>query len=448
MSGPKVTIYTIKDRLRDLFREQLSCDAMCKEINRKLEEIKNMSKMFEDSDDRKELVESLNCLESVTNNKFREIQKKLNEHLVQTDSIKKNFQSVNRKLNEIRNIKTELYKLEGKIIEDSNRIIEYHKNENRKKIINYLNQNNDEDNEKNELTKEKITISDAFSELINAGNNISSSNDIKFNKFKNKIKSELENIKLQNMSKEIDNRIKNALLEIQRITTIPNLKNFYSVTCKKIFNEYDNYKKEFDDLICKYQTLSNMINIKSKNVGDFIDKTQIEDEINKINEIILKQREQEYIATCVDEVMRDMGYDLLGNRDITKKNGNHFKQELYKFDEKTAINITYSSNGQITMELGGVANEDRIPTNEEKEELIEGMECFCNKFPEFEERMAELGIIVNNRIRLTPISKEYATIINIDDYKGSLENDSIVGMGIPSEKFGGKQGKLNYRSNE
>ena len=115
--------------------------------------------------------------------------------------------------------------------------------------------------------------------------------------------------------------------------------------------------------------------------------------------------------------MKDMGYDLIGRREVRKKSGKQFKNELYQFGEGTAVNITYSPEGQISMELGGIAREDRIPTEEETTVLTQDMETFCGEFSEFEKRMKAKGVIVGNRIALMPPTADYAAIINVSDYE-------------------------------
>ena len=115
--------------------------------------------------------------------------------------------------------------------------------------------------------------------------------------------------------------------------------------------------------------------------------------------------------------MSDMGYDLIGAREVRKKSGKHFRNELFTFHEGTAVNITFSPDGQISMELGGLAREDRIPNPEETEMLIRDMQTFCSEFEEFEHRMLAKGIVVGNRIALSPPTAEYAAMINVNDYE-------------------------------
>ena len=113
--------------------------------------------------------------------------------------------------------------------------------------------------------------------------------------------------------------------------------------------------------------------------------------------------------------MIEMGYNLIGSRSVTKKNGKHFENELYLFDEGTAVNVTRSDEGQITMELGGLDKIDRIPTALESQRLCEDMDEFCVDYEEIEKRLVEKGIKVK-RISILPAEEQYAQIINVEDY--------------------------------
>lgn len=89
--------------------------------------------------------------------------------------------------------------------------------------------------------------------------------------------------------------------------------------------------------------------------------------------------------------MQDMGYDLIGTRDVKKRSGKQFRSELFTFREGTAINVTYSPDGQIAMELGGLSRQDYLPSPEETVSLTGDMETFCGEFAEFEKRLYEKG---------------------------------------------------------
>ena len=160
----------------------------------------------------------------------------------------------------------------------------------------------------------------------------------------------------------------------------------------------------------------------------------------------MRQQEQAYISDCVDEVMADMGYDLIGSREVRKKSGKRFRNELFTFNEGTAVNVTFSPDGQISMELGGLSREDRIPTSEETEILTHDMESFCGEFAEFERRMLAKGVVVGQRIALSPPTAEYAAIINVEDY--DISESTQISVMNASEKRRKQSEKKAMRRNE
>ena len=68
------------------------------------------------------------------------------------------------------------------------------------------------------------------------------------------------------------------------------------------------------------------------------------------------------------------------------------------------------------MEVGKTDTQDRIPESSESQSIVETMEAFCSDFAEIERRLAERGVILKNRIRLSPPVAEYAQVINVTDY--------------------------------
>ena len=150
----------------------------------------------------------------------------------------------------------------------------------------------------------------------------------------------------------------------------------------------------------------------------------IKAEITRLREKIAHDDEKAYISKCLDEVMKEMGYDVIGQREVTKKSGKHFKSELFSYADGTAVNVTIADNGHIAMELCGLDEVDRTPDLVESEKLCEHMETFCEDFSEIEQRLAEKGVILSGRIQRLPPSVEYAQILNISDYEisGAVEH--------------------------
>ena len=81
--------------------------------------------------------------------------------------------------------------------------------------------------------------------------------------------------------------------------------------------------------------------------------------------------------------------------------------------------------GKIAMELGGIDSTDRLPSSSEASKLEDEMAAFCDKFTEFEKRLAAKGIVCKNRVSHLPPKAEYAQIINTSDYDMKTEVDLI-----------------------
>ena len=190
-----------------------------------------------------------------------------------------------------------------------------------------------------------------------------------------------------------------------------------------------------------------------ENIGSENQKNRNEATVREKNEAAFRESyirsSQAYIADCVDEVMQDMGYDLIGRWQERRKNGRPFRNELYQFGEGTAVNITYSPEGQISMELGGITREDRRPTADETEVLTQEMRTFCSEFSEFERRMKEKGIIVGSRIALSPPTADHAAMINIRDYDtGAGRQITEMNAAAKRKKTGRAQGMIRRRISE
>lgn len=256
------------------------------------------------------------------------------------------------------------------------------------------------------------------------------------------------------LPESIIGEIRRAISALSKIDSDAYLSTFDAVTVKAIVKKIDSFKhgviekqKEYRTLCERYEALCAMAGETAMSLPySEISTERIIAETERLESLLIMQQEQAYISDCVDEVLTDMGYDLIGTREVQKKSGKHFRNELYTFDEGTAVNVTFSPDGQISMELGGLDHSDRVPTSDETEILTRNMENFCGAFAEFERRMLAKGVIVGSRIALSPPSAEYAAIINVDDYDVS-EHAQFSVMSI-SEKRRKQAAKKSIRSQE
>lgn len=225
--------------------------------------------------------------------------------------------------------------------------------------------------------------------------------------------------------------ISDAVSEMDEIQDEVFLKNFSALTvsplikrCKKFLSEYEECHEEFEKLYAEYAALCELHCYTAQEyLCEAASVEALKIEIQRIKETAVREHEQAYISDCLDEVMEEMGYTVLGRREVTKQNGKKFQNKLYTYGEGTAVNVTCSSDGKVAMELGGIDDADRLPDDGEASLLCDSMESFCDDFKEIEKRLLAKGVILAERIALLPPSAEYAQIINTSDYeiKGEAE---------------------------
>lgn len=241
---------------------------------------------------------------------------------------------------------------------------------------------------------------------------------------KEKIAIALNAVRQMNLNTELFDECKEIFNKAQQINSEDFMENYYAITitpfvkkCHQYEEQSKQFQEEFEELVSKYRFYSTYLELP---VVEFKFDIYIMDSLRKEVEELEKKyeylEEQKYIADSFDEVMKDMGYCVIGSSKVIKKSGRKFRNELYYFSEGTVINVTHAANGQITMELGGVDTCDREPNLSESSVLYKEMVEFCDEFHDVEKRLKEKGIILDSRISMLPPSEEYAQIINVNDY--------------------------------
>lgn len=205
-----------------------------------------------------------------------------------------------------------------------------------------------------------------------------------------------------------------------KITGTDFLENFCSMQVYPFVAECERYRErgeEYEQLLLEYRMLANETGEEPKRY-EFSEQAidDLKKDIAKLEKEIMFAEEQEYISEAIDDALEEMGYELVGDRNVVKKSGKRFRNELYLFDEGTAVNVTFADNGQISMELGALDVTDRAPTETEAADLANDMKEFCAEYADLKNRLVQKGIMVNN-ISLLPPEPEYAQIINTADYE-------------------------------
>lgn len=250
---------------------------------------------------------------------------------------------------------------------------------------------------------------------------------------KAKIKDVLHEIQSLNISSDLQKECIAILIRAQGITDDSFIDNYYAMTvlpyikrCKAYEEQVKEYGEEFDELASKHRYYSEHLGMPVISFTFSMNSlNSLRHEVAELESQSAKIEEQQYISESLDQVMRDMGYNVVGSREVVKKSGRKFRNELYHFSEGSVVNVTYAANGQISMELGGVDTCDREPSEEESSVLCDEMVEFCDEFPEIERKLKEKGVVLMNRISMLPPAEEYAQIINVSDFNITEQVDVL-----------------------
>lgn len=235
----------------------------------------------------------------------------------------------------------------------------------------------------------------------------------------------LEQLLSEELSEELFAEVSSALERAKRIENVSAMQNFSSITvaplskkCRSFVSFAKKNRAHYDAMLDKYEALCKQMGAQSTQI-EFSEKglRELETSIADLECQANRDAEQAYISQSVDAVMAEMGYEVIGHRQVRKKSGKEFYSKLLTYEDGTVINVTESSNGQITMEIGGTDEKDRLPDANERVALRKTMESFCRDFHEIEERLSARGVILNSRLSMAPPEEAYAQIINLNDYE-------------------------------
>lgn len=455
MSGPKSTNYRLESRIQRMIREDIACTQQCKAcsdaiqaamvaVNAQLAELQRQIDRLTEYADRA----------AVNQEKVREARMQLEQMEKTVQQMREQYQIENAKnvsglvvteaslatkrakLSKLRNIQSKLDQTSrqakteaisaGRMVKERNAQIDQ------------------------SIAKDLQGVSFFIADEQVKTSKRNTSVDIE--KDKQELHAMLQQFVQDGLTSEVYQHVKQAMLELSRIVQASYLHTFKAVTLERIKKEVDECRlllakqqKEYSEQYSRYAALCELLSVSCKDFEQTNDGiNQLKAEADAMEVVAAAQRERAYIAKCVDETMAEMGYKVIGSRDVRKKSGKHFRNELYTFNEGSAVNITYASDGQITMEVGGLSHGDRLPDANEAQQLTEDMDAFCSEFKVFEAKLKEKGVLVGERIQLLPPSFEYAQIINVDDYELRGE-DGIQEIAVRDRDYGVSEKKVLRR---
>lgn len=146
--------------------------------------------------------------------------------------------------------------------------------------------------------------------------------------------------------------------------------------------------------------------------GDQILRMQKETE--QLREQFLEQTCRREVNELIDQVITDMGYQVIAERITEADKG--AQARLYRYDENTVISVI-SVDGQFTMEVVAVDQKDRPVTREEADRLYGSMERFCEDYEKIRKKLLETGKVVSKNIFHMPPDRGLARVVNRSEYQ-------------------------------
>lgn len=365
MSGPKYGEYEL------MIRERL-----------RIEE-ENRRAILKKKEERKSLYEREKSgqLNKMLNDKITKLQKSIEKN---SNTVLKNFT-----YSEEKNVEIDL----KRETTDNRTVKEELKNTKNKKVY-------EEYNKEKELAEEQ---------LIYEEENIEQDSIIKsiYSKEIQGFKSRLDLIENQD-------DIKIKLQEINRlIEQINLLQTEISTNREYILDKYEEYMVYIEEC-------------SENNVKTFKSIKELETEIEKLKNKYNKLAEEEYIEKSVNEVMQELGYDIILSEtlenieiDSEDKMGN-----VYSFEDETGIQVFTSDSGTIMLEVVNISDNTVEITESDRELAVNKMKSFCDKYPLIIEMLKDKGINVEN-IECKPIDEKFTkkiVIPNADKKEKNINN--------------------------
>jgi len=200
--------------------------------------------------------------------------------------------------------------------------------------------------------------------------------------------------------------------------------------CRSELDFYERQADRFNELLMVYHGLCSSMDLPTEDVDYSSAGMQfLLAETEALQQQFQQMVEEQYIIDSINEVMEaEMGYTLLGTRELTSQTASR----LYNTgtDDDSAVNVRMTADGRITMEIVGLVDEDRDVNEADRRRLPGIMEAFCGHYPRLQHQLASRGIQLMRMGEQFPPTAAYSKIVNINNYTLVVQQDT---MGISAE---------------
>jgi len=193
--------------------------------------------------------------------------------------------------------------------------------------------------------------------------------------------------------------------------------NFKIKQMKMKFDAYlvEKQSEEDNQVVLKLRSefiaLSNLIYGECIEVPDDID--ELREEISQMITDAQSIKVGEYVAECVDKVMKELGYSVVSSENLYAQK---MTKQHYDYSSNSAITIASSESGAMMLEVVGKKNEDG--SNGSSASVKEDMERFCPDYQRVKQGLEQYGISLTDK-KLCPPDEKYVRFVDVKKTKSS-----------------------------
>ena len=144
-----------------------------------------------------------------------------------------------------------------------------------------------------------------------------------------------------------------------------------------------------------------------------------------MDNFLLEQKKNNYIKDAINETMAELGLPILATKVQPNSDNTTLNKFLVQFKDDTAIDVTVTEDGHISMEVGLMDNYYRGVTPEEAAHFSLEASKFCEKYKLLQQKLEEKGVILDEGETYPPTSA-HAKIIDVSDYNLEVTKNNTL----------------------
>lgn len=188
---------------------------------------------------------------------------------------------------------------------------------------------------------------------------------------------------------------------------------------ERLLNEWQEELRRIRNMEKRYNEyciLAGVVRINPRPTKDFTGEEELDKEIKRLKEIYRRKDEMDYIATQINEVMIELGYQFVSSKALRRKNGSEYDCSLYQADEEAGVSIYTDESGAVMMQMTMLG--EGAATEEEEEISYQRQLDFCSAHPDIVEALAKKGVLLK-QVNYLPPSKKYTVKRQITQESGA-----------------------------